>query len=336
MPHSDALSGEPRSPQHNAPSPPKFASWRPRAGNSSGRGSPCPSCSVSATRATMSSSSPRSGVVEANGTVFFVERRGQGPALLLIHGAGQDAGMLGALAQELAVAGFQVLVYDRRGTGHSGRDAWPGNGAGQHAEDAAALLRLFSLSPAVLVGVDSGGTIAVKLAEQHPECVLHAVVWEPPIAGVAPNGLEDTRQLLPPMTAHLAEHPHDYIGAQAILLSASNDAPVSIDDPDFARVRVNAEAMVLDEPAIARTTFTEGLRSRPVTVATGDEPSELVRAAAAELARLSGKPVHRVAGRHDAYLTDPRVLADLVTDALSDACVAEEQQERPTPAGAAR
>ena len=59
----------------------------------------------------MSSAVPRSGVVEANGTVFFVERRGHGPALLLIHGAGQDAGMLGALAQALlAVASFQVLI----------------------------------------------------------------------------------------------------------------------------------------------------------------------------------------------------------------------------------
>ncbi|MFI7581352.1 alpha/beta fold hydrolase [Kocuria kalidii] len=280
----------------------------------------------------MSSSSPRTGVVEANGTVFYVERRGQGLSLLLIHGAGQDAGMLGALAQALAVAGFQVLVYDRRGTGHSGRDAWPGDGAGQHAEDAAALIRLFSLSPVVLVGVDSGGAIAFKLAEHYPEYVLHAVVWEPRVAGVAPTGHEDTAQQLLPMTAHLAEHPHDYIGAQAILLSAGTDAPVSIDDPDFARVRVNAEAMVRDEPAIALTTFTQVLRSRLVTVATGDGPSELVRASAAELARLSGKPVHRVAGRHDAYLTDPGVLVDVVLDVLSDACVAEVQQVRPTPA----
>lgn len=266
----------------------------------------------------MSSASPRSGVVEANGTVFFVERRGQGLSLLLIHGAGQDAGMLGPLAQALAVAGFQVLVYDRRGTGHSGRDAWPGDGAGQHAEDAAALIRLFSFGPAVLVGVDSGGTIAFKLADKYPEYVLHAVAWEPPVPGLAPNGREDMAERLLPMTAHLAEHPHDYIGAQAILLSAATNAPVSIDDPDFTRVRVNSEAMVRDEPAIAHTTFTEGLRSRPVTVATGDGPSELVRAAAAELARLSGKPVHRVAGRHDVYLTDPRVLVNLVIDVLSD------------------
>ncbi|MEX5295305.1 alpha/beta hydrolase [Kocuria sp. CPCC 205268] len=336
MPDSDAVSEEPRPPQHDTPSPPKFASWRPRAGRSSHGGSSCPSCPVSAAPATMSSAVPRSGVVEANGTVFFVERRGHGPALLLIHGAGQDAGMLGALAQALAAAGFQVLVYDRRGTGHSGRDAWPGSGAAQHAEDAAALLRLFCLSPAVLVGVDSGGIIAVKLAEQHPECVRHAVVWEPSVAGLAPDGREDTSHLLLPMTAHLAEHPHDFIGAQALLLGAAAGAPVSIDDPDFARVRVNAEAMVLDEPAIAWTTFTDGLRSCPVTVAIGDEPSEPVRAAAAELARLGERPVHRVAGRHDVYLTDPGVLAGLVTEALSGACAAAAHRGVPAPAGAFR
>ena len=332
MPEPGALSGEPRFLARNTLSISSFARWRPRAVDSSGRVVPWPPCPVSAARAAMSSSSPRSGVVEANGTVFFVERRGQGLSLLLIHGAGQDAGMLGALAQALAMAGFQVLVYDRRGTGHSGRDAWPGGGVDQHVEDAAALIRLFSFAPAVLVGVDSGGIIAFKLAEQYPECVLHAVVWEPPVAGVTSNGRESLAQLFLPMTAHLAEHPQDYIGAQAILLSAATGAPVSIDDPDFARVRVNAEAMVRDEPEIASTTFTEVLRSRPVTVATGDEPSELVRTGAAELARLSEKPVHRVAGRGDVYLTDPCVLADLVIDVLSDACGAAVQQGRPTPA----
>ena len=48
--------------------------------------------------------------------------------------------MLAGQADALAAAGYEVVTYDRRGTGRSGRDDWPGRGAGQHADDAAALL----------------------------------------------------------------------------------------------------------------------------------------------------------------------------------------------------
>jgi pimeloyl-ACP methyl ester carboxylesterase len=271
----------------------------------------------------MSFCEPRNGVVEVNGTVFFVERRGQGVPLLLVHGAGQDAGMLAGQARALATAGFQVLVYDRRGTGHSGRDGWPGSGAEQHADDAAALIRLFSFAPAVVVGLGSGGIIAVALAELHPDCVAHAVAWEPPAAGVLPRGREAMLPMLSPVAAHLAERPHDYIGAQAILLSALTRRAVTVDDPDFARERVNAEAMVRDEPAITLTTFGDPLPGK-VTLAQGEAPSELVRDAAAELGRRTGRSVRQVTGRRTHGIIDPAALVCLVLGVLRDQMPADD------------
>ena len=48
--------------------------------------------------------------------------------------------MLAGQAESLAAAGYEVVTYDRRGTGRSGREDWPGGGAAQHADDAAALI----------------------------------------------------------------------------------------------------------------------------------------------------------------------------------------------------
>lgn len=103
------------------------------------------------------------------GTTLHVEQRGDGPPLLLVHGAGEDAAMLAAQAQALADAGYRVLTYDRRGTGASDRDGWPGNGADQHADDAAALLETLDAAPATVLGVSSGGVVALALAARHPD-----------------------------------------------------------------------------------------------------------------------------------------------------------------------
>ena len=188
--------------------------------------------------------------VTVNGTTLYLERRGAGTPLLLIHGGGEDAGMLARQAEHLAAAGYDVVTYDRRGTGNSGRDDWPGRGAEQHADDAAALLEKLDWAGATVVGVSSGGVIALELLARHPDKAGPVVAWEPPAAGVLPDGAEVTAAIMKPISAHLAEHPGDYIGAQAMLLSAVVGFPVTRDDPAFAAARANAEPFVRDEPAI--------------------------------------------------------------------------------------
>src|SRR5688572_27539410 len=68
------------------------------------------------------------GSIAANGTTLHVARHGDGEPLLLVHGGGEDAAMLGAQAESLTAAGYDVITYDRRGTGRSGREDWPGGG----------------------------------------------------------------------------------------------------------------------------------------------------------------------------------------------------------------
>lgn len=248
------------------------------------------------------------------GTILRVEQRGDGPPLLLVHGGGEDATMLSGQADALAAAGYRVISYDRRGTGGSGDDAWPGNGADQHADDAAALLTALDATPATVLGVSSGGVVALALAARHPDAVRRVVAWEPPASGVLPDAAATTAAIMAPVQAHLREHPGDYAGAQAIALTAILGFPVAADDPAFAAARVNAEPMIRDEPTITLRPFTSAeLTAVPVTIAVGGEPNDVVGAAVARLGELSGRaPVVLDGADHEVYLADPSVLTALV------------------------
>jgi pimeloyl-ACP methyl ester carboxylesterase len=81
--------------------------------------------------------------------------------VLLIHGGAEDATMLTPEAQAIAAQGRRVAWYDRRGTGASTRDDWPGSGADQHADDAAALPGHLDAGPAVVLGFSSGGVVVL-------------------------------------------------------------------------------------------------------------------------------------------------------------------------------
>jgi pimeloyl-ACP methyl ester carboxylesterase len=252
--------------------------------------------------------------VAVAGTTLHVEQRGDGPPLLLVHGAGEDAGMLAGQAEAFAAAGHRVITYDRRGTGRSGREDWPGGGADQHADDAAALLEALDADGATVLGFSSGAVVALALAARHPDAVGRVIAWEPPAAGAIPGGEEATAAIMAPVEAHLRERPGDFAGAQAILLSYVLGFPVDADDPAFAAARANAEAMVRDDPTITLRPFSAAeLAGAPVTIAVGEEPNELIAAAVPRLAELSGTTPERVKGaRHEVYLTDPSALVRLV------------------------
>lgn len=262
----------------------------------------------------------RSGTAAVRGTTLAVEARGSGRPLLLLHGGGEDASMLAPQAESLADAGHLVVTYDRRGTGGSGREDWPGNGAATHADDAAALLRRLDLGPTTVLGVSSGGVVALALAARHPSAVERVVAWEPPALGVLPGAGVAQHLLMAPARRHLRVHPGDYVGAQAILLRTILGTPVDVDDPAFAATRRNAEPMLRDEPGIPlyRLRRRDLARTR-LAVATGPAPIAPIRWPAARLARWSGTRPVRVDAGHEVYLTDPHVLTEVVTSTAAGA-----------------
>jgi pimeloyl-ACP methyl ester carboxylesterase len=252
-------------------------------------------------------------LVPVRGTTLAVDERGRGDPLLFIHGGGEDASMSAAQAESLAGAGYHVVAYDRRGTGRSGREDWPGNGAQQHADDAAELIHTLGLVRPTVVGVSSGGVIALTLAARHPTAVGRIVAWEPPALGVIPGASLAQRALMAPARRHLKRHPGDFAGAQAILLRFILGVPVSVDDPAFAATRANAEAMIRDEPnvSVARLRRND-LTEVDVTVAVGAEPVGPIKLAAWRISSWTGTPVVRVEADHEVYLSQPTVLTEIV------------------------
>ena len=99
-------------------------------------------------------------VHSADGTAIGYQRAGTGPAVVLLHGAGQSSGNLTRLARALSGT-FTVYVPDRRGRGRSGPYG-DFRGLSTEIEDLSALLDACSASR--LFGLSAGGVIAIEAA----------------------------------------------------------------------------------------------------------------------------------------------------------------------------
>jgi pimeloyl-ACP methyl ester carboxylesterase len=126
-------------------------------------------------------------IVKADGADLYVERRGDGPPLLMIAGGGGDCGVFTALADILA-ASYTVITYDRRGNSRSPLHGDPVaiTIAGQSA-DAVAVLRASGFESARIFGNSGGAIIALDLAAHHPDAVDAVVAHEPPLPRVLPE-----------------------------------------------------------------------------------------------------------------------------------------------------
>ncbi|MFI9831264.1 alpha/beta fold hydrolase [Streptomyces sp. NPDC051913] len=107
--------------------------------------------------------------VQVGGVEVAYDRVGQGPPLVLVHGAGYNARMwrpqLFTLADE-----FTVVAWDEPGAGRSS-DLPPGFTLADYAHCLAAVIEDVGLGPARVVGLSWGGTVALELYRHHPELV---------------------------------------------------------------------------------------------------------------------------------------------------------------------
>ncbi len=129
----------------------------------------------------------RTGTVRTDGADLYFERRGAGPALLMISGGGGDAGYHTRVAELLADS-YTVLTYDRRGNSRSTVDdpARPARIAQQSA-DALAVLAHNDLGSALVFGGSGGAIIGLDLAARHPDAVDGLVAHEPPVIDWLPD-----------------------------------------------------------------------------------------------------------------------------------------------------
>ncbi|HYQ67842.1 alpha/beta hydrolase [Actinophytocola sp.] len=123
----------------------------------------------------------QTGRIRTDGATLYHERRGSGPALLMISGGGGDAGYYSGVGDHLADA-YTVLTYDRRGNSRSTVDdrSLPMTMAEQVA-DALAVLAHHDLESAVVFGGSGGALIGLDLTARSPAAVQGLIAHEPPV-----------------------------------------------------------------------------------------------------------------------------------------------------------
>jgi pimeloyl-ACP methyl ester carboxylesterase len=108
-------------------------------------------------------------IVRTNGLEIAFRRAGEGPPLVLVHGAAVDSRMwrpqLAALAGE-----FTVVAWDEPGAGRSS-DVPADFRLVDYANCLAALIGELDVGPAHVAGLSWGGTVALELYRHHPELV---------------------------------------------------------------------------------------------------------------------------------------------------------------------
>jgi pimeloyl-ACP methyl ester carboxylesterase len=109
-----------------------------------------------------------------NGLNLYYDVHGEGPPLMLLHGAYMNADMMAPLAQGLART-RQVIVPEMQAHGRTADVDRPLSYE-QMGDDAAALIRHLELGQADVVGYSMGGGAALQLAIRHPELVRRLVV----------------------------------------------------------------------------------------------------------------------------------------------------------------
>jgi proline iminopeptidase len=115
-------------------------------------------------------------LIEAGDTRLFVEERGRGPAIIVLHGGpGADHTQLLSSLEPLADE-YRVVFVDQRAQGRSDaapEDTWTIRHA---AADVSALARALSLDSYAVLGHSYGALVALRHAVDHPGAAAATVV----------------------------------------------------------------------------------------------------------------------------------------------------------------
>jgi 3-oxoadipate enol-lactonase len=129
--------------------------------------------------------------VEANGVSTYVERRGRGQPVVLIHALGMNVRSWDIVAEHLAEH-FEVIAYDYRGHGRTEKVTGPCTIA-VLAEDLRKLLGRLGLRPVHLVGLAVGSMVAQQLALLDPQ-LIHGLVLASPRSELDQRGVAYNEQ----------------------------------------------------------------------------------------------------------------------------------------------
>lgn len=124
-------------------------------------------------------------MIAVNGTQLYYEVSGEGPALIMLHGNGEDHTIFDRAEFYLRQV-FTVYLVDSRGHGRSApcREYHYDD----MVEDIARFITKLGIESPVLYGFSDGGIVALLLAARHPGLVSRLVVSGP---NSCPEGLSE-------------------------------------------------------------------------------------------------------------------------------------------------
>ena len=120
--------------------------------------------------------------VQAGEVRVHYHEAGDGPVLLCIHGGAPGAFGWGNFGRNLPALArhFRTLVVDLPGYGLSDKPDIEGPRTGFYARVFAAMLEALDIRQAHVLGLATGGSVALKMAIDHPQCVDRLVVINAP------------------------------------------------------------------------------------------------------------------------------------------------------------
>ncbi len=131
-----------------------------------------------ATKTTRVEPLPPGGVLRVGGHKLFFRQTGTGPDVVLLHGLGDSSLGWQFIEPALVQAGYRVTVWDALGAGRSDKPS--GDYSIQaHVQRLERMLDALGIERAVLVGHSLGGTVALRMAEEHPERVVALCLIDP-------------------------------------------------------------------------------------------------------------------------------------------------------------
>jgi pimeloyl-ACP methyl ester carboxylesterase len=236
-------------------------------------------------------------VRSADGTTLAVDRRGTGPAVVLVHGAFTDRAHP-TLAEVAALLSpwFTVCNYDRRGRGGSG-DTLPYS-VDREIEDLAALIEAAG-GTALVFGGSSGGGLAIEAASRLPG-IAGLALWEPPYH------TDDRAPWLPDdFAAQLDELVEQGRPGDAVARFMIEAAEVPAETVEAMRAGPHWEPLVALAHTLAREAAVMGPNNalpverlarldQPTLVLTGDQSPEWMRHAGQAVADAVPGASHRV------------------------------------------
>jgi pyruvate dehydrogenase E2 component (dihydrolipoamide acetyltransferase) len=188
----------------------------------------------------------RTEVPRPHGAMAYFEK-GDGPLLLFVHGANDQAGAWARIAPRYADR-YHVVVMDLAGHGASGPASGPLTAADLVDGVAAVVAAERGDEPAVLVGNSLGGFLALVQARRHPGEVAHVVLANGAIT--SGDGSQASVTLLP-RTREEAR-----AAFAAITSPASSPMPAFVLDDVVRRAAKSPLARLADEPAAGREAYT--------------------------------------------------------------------------------